>query len=82
MLSNELYLDSADIRKNIVSLAKALGYTPTSVRAPYASINITVGDATGSSITLSKGTAFTTTVNDTNFTFVVKMEIKKFRKHI
>jgi hypothetical protein len=75
MLSNELYLDSADIRKNIVSLAKALGYTPTSVRAPYASINITVGDATGSSITLSKGTAFTTTVNDTNFTFVNNSEI-------
>ena len=75
MLSNELSLDSADIRKNIVSLAKALGYTPTSVRAPYASINITVGDATGSSITLSKGTAFTTTVNDTNFTFVNNSEI-------
>ena len=31
MLSNELYLDSADIRKNVISLAKQLGYTPTSV---------------------------------------------------
>ena len=31
MLSNELYLDSADIRKNVVALAKQLGYTPTSV---------------------------------------------------
>ena len=30
MLANEMYLDSADIRKNIVSLAKMLGYTPTS----------------------------------------------------
>ena len=29
MLANEMYLDSADIRKNIVSLAKMLGYTPT-----------------------------------------------------
>ena len=27
MLANEMYLDSADIRKNIVSLAKMLGYT-------------------------------------------------------
>ena len=34
MLSNELYLDSADIRKNVVSLARQLGYTPTSVTSP------------------------------------------------
>ena len=30
MSTNELYLDSADIRNNIVSLAKMLGYTPNS----------------------------------------------------
>ena len=36
MSTNEMYLDSADIRKNIVSLAKMLGYTPTSPRAPRA----------------------------------------------
>ena len=29
MSTNELYLDSADIRNNIVSLAKMLGYTLT-----------------------------------------------------
>ena len=34
MLANELYLDSADIRKNIVSLAKMLGYTPSSSKSP------------------------------------------------
>jgi len=34
MLANELYLDSADIRKNIVSLAKMLGYTPSSPKSP------------------------------------------------
>ena len=47
MLANEMYLDSADIRKNIVSLAKMLNYTPSSVRAPIANLNITVNDATG-----------------------------------
>src|SRR6056300_1816360 len=40
MLANEMYLDSADIRKNIVSLAKLLGYTPSSAKSPTASINI------------------------------------------
>ena len=38
MSTNELYLDSADIRNNIVSLAKMLGYTPNSPRAPRASL--------------------------------------------
>ena len=31
MSTNELYLDSADIRNNIVSLAKMIGYTPSSL---------------------------------------------------
>ena len=35
MLANEMYLDSADIRKNIVSIAKMLGYTPTSSHCRY-----------------------------------------------
>ena len=42
MLANEMYLDSADIRANIVSLAKMLGYTPTSAKAPVASLDIIV----------------------------------------
>ena len=70
MLANEMYLDSADIRKNIVSLAKMLGYTPTSAKAPSASLNILVNNASGASITMAKGTVFTTSVNDTSYQFV------------
>jgi hypothetical protein len=75
MLSNEMYLDSADIRKNIVSLAKMLGYTPSSVRAPTASIDILVGDGSGSSITMTKGTAFTTTVDGTTYQFINNADV-------
>jgi len=75
MLVNEMYLDSADIRKNIVSLAKMLGYTPSSVRSPHATIDVTVNNATGSSITMTKGTVFTTTVNDTSFQFINNQEV-------
>ena len=32
MSTNEIFLDSADVRNNIVSLAKMIGYTPSSVR--------------------------------------------------
>src|SRR5210317_2455956 len=62
MLANEMYIDSADIRKNIVSLGKLLGYTPTSPKSPVAEVDIAVNDGSGASITLSRGTVFTTTV--------------------
>ena len=70
MLANEMYLDSADIRKNIVSLAKMLGYTPTSPKAPTADINILVNNASGTSITMAKGTTFTTSVDGTSYQFI------------
>ena len=70
MLANEMYLDSADIRKNIVSLAKMLGYTPTSARAPSASLNITINNGSGASVTMNKGTVFTSSVNGTSYQFV------------
>ena len=75
MLANEMYLDSADIRKNIISLAKMLGYTPSSVRAPTASIDILVGDGSGSSITMTKGTAFTTTIDGTTYQFINNADV-------
>ena len=36
MVVNELFLDSATLRDNVVSLAKQLGYTPKSITAPKA----------------------------------------------
>ncbi len=72
MLANEMYLDSADIRKNIVSLAKMLGYTPTSAKSPTASIDILMNNITSSpaTITMAKGTAFTTSVDGETYQFV------------
>jgi len=72
MLANEMYLDSADIRKNIVSLAKMLGYTPTSPKSPTATIDILLNNVTGNpaTVTMAKGTAFTTTVDGETYQFV------------
>ena len=75
MLANELYLDSADIRKNIVSLAKMLGYTPSSPKSPIASIDIVLNNATGSTVTMNKGTAFTSTVDSLTYQFVTNEDI-------
>ena len=75
MLANELYLDSADIRKNVVSLAKMLGYTPSSTKSALANVDITLNGATGSTVTMNKGTSFTTVVDNINYQFVTNQEI-------
>ena len=67
---NEMFIDSADLRNSIVSLAKALGYTPSSATASYADVNVRVNDGTGGSITMPVGTKFTTTVDGTSYSFV------------
>jgi hypothetical protein len=68
--ANEMFIDTADLRNSIVSLAKALGYTPNSVTAPYADVTLVVNDATGATVTMSAGTQFTTTVDGTSYSFV------------
>ena len=68
--ANEMFIDTADLRPSIVSLAKALGYTPNSVRAPIADINVVVNGATGATLTMNAGTQFTTTVDNVNYNFV------------
>ena len=75
MATNEVYLDSADIRNNIVSLAKMIGYTPSSPKAPMASIDIKVNNATGTNITMNKGTIFTTSVDDVSYQYVTNSDI-------
>ena len=75
MATNELYLDSADIRNNIVSLAKMIGYTPSSPKAPMASIDIQINNATGTSVTMNKGTVFTTSVDDVSYQYVTNSDV-------
>jgi len=72
MLANEMYLDSADIRKNIVSIAKMIGYTPTSCRASSAELTVRVNDVpnTTTSLTMDKGTVFTSSIDGTSYQYV------------
>ena len=73
MAVNEVFLDSADRRQNIVSHAKLLGYIPRSKTSAFATINIVVNNPTGapSRLTLDRGTEFTTTINDKQYIFTV-----------
>jgi hypothetical protein len=71
MAINEVFLDSADRRSNIVSHAKLLGYVPRSKTAAFATVDITVNSPVGSpsKLTLNRGTEFTTTINDKQYVF-------------
>ena len=75
MLANEMYLDSADQRSSVVSLAKQVGYTPKSAVSSTARIDVVVNNATGATVTMSRGTKFTTTVDGTNYSFVNNADV-------
>jgi hypothetical protein len=74
MLANESFLDTAQNYDSVVSLAKALGYTPTSARGASANVKITftqsVANTTFRSITIPKNTSFLTQVNGASYKFV------------
>tara|TARA_B100001094_G_scaffold160965_2_gene155689 strand:- start:7153 stop:9024 length:1872 start_codon:yes stop_codon:yes gene_type:complete len=71
---NEAFLDSAQIRGNVVTRAKLLGYTPRSVLSPRATVNVVV-DATNESgtrpglIILKRGSKFTSEASGITYDF-------------
>ena len=72
---NEAFLDSAQIRGNVVTRAKLLGYVPRSVLAPRAQVNITI-DVTNevstlpNTLTMARGTKLGTTVGSEQYQYV------------
>ena len=72
---NESFLDSAQIRGNVVTRAKLLGYTPRSVLSPRAKVDIVVTKPNTGTIPtvleLTKGTKLNTVVSGEEFQFVV-----------
>ena len=78
MLANESFLDTAVKRASVVSIAKSLGYTPTSKKAAASSINITVFPDpayTATTLTLLRGTPIQTTVGSNTFTFFPQEDV-------
>ena len=76
--ASELFLDSAQIRKNVVSRAKDLGFTPASEKASTATATMTLRNVRGgdglvpslTSMIMPRGTIFRTTYEGSNYEFV------------
>ena len=71
MLGNEMFLESSSLRESVISHAKHLGVTPTSVTSPTAKLDF-VFTPTGlpASLTIAKNTKFTTKINGINYKFL------------
>ena len=69
---NETFLDSAQIRGNVVSHAKLLGYVPRSLASSKAVINVVVtpGSTVANQATILRGTRFSTVVDQVRYYFV------------
>ena len=70
MTTNEMFLDSAQLRNNVVARAKMLGYTPTSAKGAEATLDVTITPATNvASITIASNTLFTSSLDGIDYKF-------------
>ena len=79
MVVNELFIDSATLRDNVVAIAKQLGYRPKSATSPTSYISFTVNytnPTTDTQLILQKGTGFVTSYDNVLYQYVVLDDVK------
>ena len=79
MVVNELFIDSATLRDNVVALAKQLGYRPKSATSPtaYVSFNVNYNNpTTDTELILKKGSGFISSYDNNIYQYVVLDDVK------
>ena len=79
MVVNELFIDSATLRDNVVALAKQLGYRPKSATSPTAYVSFAVtytNPTTDTELILKKGTGFISSYDNNVYQYVVIDDVK------
>jgi len=79
MVVNELFIDSATLRDNVVAIAKQLGYTPKSITSPTAYVNFTVNytnPTLDTELILRKGTGFISSYENVLYSYITPVDIK------
>jgi len=71
-LANESFLESAQLRNNVVAKAKGLGYTPRSTTSPTATLQLQITPATptAEALIIDEYTEFSTSVSGADYFFV------------
>ena len=70
---NETFLESAQLRQNVVSRAKTLGYVPNSISAPYCSLSLVFDGSVNSfasTFNLDRGKKVTTLLDGKTYSFI------------
>ena len=78
MVVNEMFLDSATLRDNVVSLAKQLGYTPKSITSPKASVSmaLTFTGTAPAEVSIKKGSGFVTNFDGSLYRYILKENMR------
>ena len=79
MVVNELFIDSATLRDNVIAIAKQLGYRPKSATSPTAYVSFTVtysNPTTDTELILKKGTGFIASYDNNVYQYVVTDDVK------
>ena len=79
MVVNELFIDSATLRDNVVAIAKQLGYRPKSATSPTAYVSFTVtynNPTTDTELILKKGTGFVASYDNNLYQYITNDDVK------
>ena len=75
-VATEMFLDSAQLRDSVYSIAKTLNYLPRSYRSAVGFVNINVNPSSNPhQITIPRLTSFTSTIGDNTYTFSTNTDI-------
>lgn len=79
MVANEMFLDSATLRDNVVSIAKQLGYRPKSATASEATLNIKLNYTSPNkpnTAVIQRGKAFTSFFDNTVYQYSLLDDVR------
>jgi hypothetical protein len=79
MVANEMFLDSATLRDNVVAIAKQLGYRPKSATASKAVVDLKLEFTSldkPSSVGIRRGTCFNSTFENTTYPYSILDDIR------
>ena len=84
MVFSEMFLETAQMKENVASRAKPLGYTPSSTQSASALVDIQVfptaalGESLPPFVQMPKGAKFSAVCGNTTFTFVTDADVNIF----
>lgn len=77
MAANELNLDTAVLRDNVVSIAKRLGYNPNSYTSARVNLTLTINDVQNyDSVRVERGSLLAASVSGQNFKFLLRDDLE------